>query len=333
MIEVSRVSKSYGSVRAVHDVTVSIPSGQVTGLLGPNGAGKSTLIRMITSLLTPSSGGITVCGHDVVVDSGKARACIGYLPESAPLYPEMSVEGYLNYRAKLYAIGGAARKAAVDGVIGRCWLTEMRTRRISALSKGYRQRVGLAAAIIHEPKVVILDEPTTGLDPSQIRETRTLIRDLAKGRVVMLSSHILPEVEQRCDRVLIMVRGRLRAQGTPMELMAERQRSAPYVVEVVSPRADAAFTGTARQALEQVVGVASVAGSLLTDSASLAAVARYELVPHGGAPDLRDAIAAACEKAGLMVRELHRRQATLEQVFLSVIEQPGDGTAEGRAAA
>ncbi|MBA4119485.1 MAG: MFS transporter [Isosphaera sp.] len=238
MIEVRGVSKRFGRVWAVRDVTLSVTPGRVTGLLGPNGAGKTTLIRMITSFLLPSAGSVVVGGHDAVVRSLAARGLIGYLPESAPLYPEMTVGSYLRFRAGLFGIGRRRRGSAIDRAVDRCALADVRRRRIGELSKGYRQRVGLAAAILHDPPVLILDEPTSGLDPTQIVAMRGLIAELSaerplggggalggadasgrQGRVMLLSSHILPEVEQTCGRVVIMARGRVRADGTPGQLM------------------------------------------------------------------------------------------------------------------
>ncbi|MFT3685662.1 MAG: ATP-binding cassette domain-containing protein [Phycisphaerales bacterium] len=213
MVELSGVTKDYGRFRAVSDVSLSIQPGQVTGLLGPNGAGKSTIIRMITCLLAPTAGVVRVCGFDTVTQSAQARASIGYLPEFAPLYPEMTAVGYLRFRAGLCGLKGREATAAVEGALERCWLADVASKRISAMSKGYRQRVGLAGAILHDPKVLVLDEPTTGLDPTQIRETRALLKQLAVGRVLLLSSHILPEVEASCDRILILRGGRCGLRG------------------------------------------------------------------------------------------------------------------------
>jgi len=310
MIEIAHVSKWYGAVHAVKGVSVRIEPGRVTALLGPNGAGKTTLIRMITGYLAPTEGQITVCGHDTVEQSGPARASIGYLPESAPLYPEMSVEGYLTFRARAFGVPAAKRRPAIDGVIQRCWLTEMRRRRIGALSKGYRQRVGLAAAILHDPPVLVLDEPTSGLDPTQIRSMRELIRSLAAGRTLLLSSHILPEVELTCDRVLIVAGGRLRADGAPGELVGSAQARAAYVIGLSAPAANA------QAVLNSVPGVERVEpdGN------------RWRVWPRHGTGDLREPLARAAAAAGWVVIELTREKATLEQVFMNVIhsEQPAD---------
>lgn len=318
MIEIGRVSKNFGSVRAVRDVSLTIQPGRVTGLLGPNGAGKTTLIRMITGFITPSSGSVKIVGHDSIVNSAAARAVTGYLPESAPCYPEMRVTDFLRFRAELFGVSRAERKAAVESAIQRCWLTEMRWRAIGNLSKGYRQRVGLAAAILHDPRVVILDEPTTGLDPSQIREMRTLIRDLAKDeasgaqRVVLLSSHILAEVEATCDHVIIMARGQVRAEGSPATLTAALRQTAPYHVEVIAPSAQ--HEAIART-LSMIAGITKVdighrEESLLT----------LRVQADAGAPDLRESIARLLASQSAIVRELTRPAATLEQVFVNVVE-------------
>jgi ABC-2 type transport system ATP-binding protein len=214
MIEASGLSKRYGELIAVEDVSFSIQPGEVVGFLGPNGAGKTTTMRMLTGFLPPTDGSATIAGHDIFVEPLAARRAVGYLPETPPLYPEMSVEGYLAYVAKIKDVPRAQRRAAVDRALGRCGLADVRRRVIGALSKGYRQRVGLAQAIVHDPSVLILDEPTVGLDPIQIREIRSLIAELArekqgdKARTVILSTHILPEVEAICRRVLILNRGR-----------------------------------------------------------------------------------------------------------------------------
>ncbi|USN99993.1 MAG: ABC transporter ATP-binding protein [Phycisphaeraceae bacterium] len=199
-------------------MSFELQPGLITGLLGPNGAGKTTTIRMIAGFLTPDEGRITVAGHDVQADSLSVRRQLGYLPESAPLYPEMTPRDYLDYRARLFNLGRTDRRQAVDRAIDRCRLADMAHKRIGVLSKGYRQRVGLASALLHDPPVLILDEPTNGLDPSQIRSTRDLIRELAQDRTVLLCTHIIPEVERTCARVLVIAAGRLVADDTPERL-------------------------------------------------------------------------------------------------------------------
>jgi len=212
MIEARGLSKRYGDLVAVDGVTFSVRPGEVVGFLGPNGAGKTTTMRMLTGFVPPTDGSATIAGHDIFTDPLAARRAVGYLPETPPLYPEMSVEDYVDYVARLKDVPRARRRGAVDRALERCGLAHVRRRVIGALSKGYRQRVGLAQAIVHDPAVLILDEPTVGLDPIQIREIRALIAELAAEgggkRTVILSTHILPEVEAICRRVLIISRGR-----------------------------------------------------------------------------------------------------------------------------
>jgi ABC-2 type transport system ATP-binding protein len=214
MIEARGLSKRYGDLVAVDRVTFSVQPGEVVGFLGPNGAGKTTTMRMLTGFVPPTDGSATIAGHDIFEDPLAARRAVGYLPETPPLYPEMSVEDYVDYVARLKDVPRAKRRAAVDRALARCGLADVRRRVIGALSKGYRQRVGLAQAIVHDPAVLILDEPTVGLDPIQIREIRALIAELAaekqgeRARTVILSTHILPEVEAICRRVLVISRGR-----------------------------------------------------------------------------------------------------------------------------
>jgi ABC-2 type transport system ATP-binding protein len=233
VIEASGLAKRYGDLVAVDDVSFSVQPGEVVGFLGPNGAGKTTTMRILTGFLPPTDGRAVIDGHDIFSDPLAARRAIGYLPESPPVYPEMSVEDYLVYVAKLKDVPRRQRRAAVDRALERCGLTDVRRRVIGMLSKGYRQRVGLAQAIVHDPPVMILDEPTVGLDPIQIREIRTLIRDLAgtregTARTVILSTHILPEVEAICQRVIIMHRGR-KALDAPL---GELQRGGASLEEI-----------------------------------------------------------------------------------------------------
>lgn len=214
MIEAHGLSKRYGDLLAVDRVSFSVQPGEVVGFLGPNGAGKTTTMRMLTGFVPPTDGSATIAGHDIFEDPLAARRAVGYLPETPPLYPEMSVEDFVAYVARLKDVPRAGRRAAVDRALARCGLADVRRRVIGALSKGYRQRVGLAQAIVHDPAVLILDEPTVGLDPIQIREIRALIAELAaekqgeRARTVILSTHILPEVEAICRRVLVINRGR-----------------------------------------------------------------------------------------------------------------------------
>lgn len=214
MIHVEHLTKYYGDFAAVRDVSFDVKEGQIVGFLGPNGAGKSTTMRILAGYLSATSGRATIDGVDIFWNSVEARRRIGYMPENCPLYQDMRVEEYLRYRAGLKGIYGTRRRARLDFVLRRCWLKDVRRQLIGTLSKGYRQRVGLADALIAEPKVLILDEPSAGLDPAQIRETRDLIRELGQEHTVLLSTHILPEVERTCDRVIMINRGQVELDRT-----------------------------------------------------------------------------------------------------------------------
>ncbi|MCF6238475.1 MAG: ATP-binding cassette domain-containing protein, partial [Candidatus Marinimicrobia bacterium] len=220
MIDVRGVTKTYGTVDAVKDVSFTVEQGEILGFLGPNGAGKTTTMKMITCYMPPTSGSITVDGLDVVADSMGVRQKIGYLPESTPLYEEMGVRDYLNFIADVRKIKGSTRTQAMERVIQVCGLRQVIYKDIHELSKGFRQRVGLAQAIIHDPEILVLDEPTTGLDPNQINEIRNLIRELGESKTVIFSTHIMQEVQATSDRVLIIDQGKIAAYGTAEELKA-----------------------------------------------------------------------------------------------------------------
>jgi ABC-2 type transport system ATP-binding protein len=217
MIHVERLTKYYGDYPAVRDVSFHVKEGQVVGFLGPNGAGKSTTMRILSGFMAATSGTATIDGIDVFWNSVEARRRIGYMPESCPLYPEMRVAEYLKFRAGLKGVYGSKRRERLDYVLARCWLKDVRRQLIGTLSKGYRQRVGLADALIANPKVLILDEPTAGLDPAQIRETRGLIKELGDEHTVLLSTHILSEVERTCGRVIIIDKGQVALDRTLAE--------------------------------------------------------------------------------------------------------------------
>jgi gliding motility-associated transport system ATP-binding protein len=218
MIEARELVRTYGDFTAVDRVSFEVNEGEIVGILGPNGAGKTTTIRMITGFLPPSAGRVTIYGRDLFSEPGRARRDIGYLPENVALYPEMRVREYLAYRAQLEGMPRAEARAAIADTIDRCLIAEVEEQIIGTLSKGFRQRVGLAAAILHRPRVLVLDEPTVGLDPKQIIAIRELIRELGREHTLLLSTHILPEVELLCGRVLIIDRGRIVASGTPQTL-------------------------------------------------------------------------------------------------------------------
>lgn len=214
MIVVEHLTKYYGEYPAVRDVSFEVPKGRVVGFLGPNGAGKSTTMRILAGYLTATSGRASIAGHDVFSDPIAARRNIGYMPESCPLYGELRVKEYLKFRAGLKGLGWFSRGKRIDYVLERCWLKDVKNQLISTLSKGYRQRVGLADALLADPPVLILDEPTAGLDPTQIRETRKLIRELGNQHTMLLSTHILSEVEMTCDSVIIIYQGKVAEEGS-----------------------------------------------------------------------------------------------------------------------
>ncbi len=311
MISVSNLTKQYGLTRAVDQISFEVPKGQVVGFLGPNGAGKSTTIRMLACYLPPTSGGATINGFDIFHESEKVRESLGYLPESCPLYLEMRVEEYLDFRGRLRKMPRALRKERIEYVLERCWLAHVRKRVISHLSKGYRQRVGLADALLHNPAVIILDEPTVGLDPTQIIETRKLIKALGGDHTIMLSTHILPEVEAVCDRAIVIARGKIVAQGTPDELRSSRRMQARVLVECKGPAGDVSM------ALERVSGVSKV--EIITDASGLADK-HYTLAavrPTDGR-DVREEIARTIIQKGWPLREIRLEHATLEEFFVQV---------------
>ena len=221
MIEVSHLTKKYGGHLAVDDVSFTVEDGQIYGLLGPNGAGKSTIMNILTGYLSATSGQVTVAGHPLPEEADEAKACVGYLPEQPPLYPEMTVGEYLNFVAELKKVPRAQRKEQVLRAARRTGLEKVLPRLIRSLSKGYKQRVSIAQALLGSPKIIILDEPTVGLDPAQVIEMRKLIRELGKAHTVILSSHILSEVQAVCQQVLILSKGKLAASGTLQELTAD----------------------------------------------------------------------------------------------------------------
>ncbi len=310
MIELQEVAKNFGAVQAVRGVSFTIGTGQVVGLLGPNGAGKTTTIRMITGTLPPSRGRATVDGLHTIDQSRRVRSLLGYLPENAPLYGEMRVESYLVYRAGLFGMSGRSRRDAVQQAMERCRIADVSRRRVGHLSKGYRQRVGLAAALVHNPRVLILDEPTTGLDPSQIAETRSLIRDLAGDRTMLLVSHILPEVQRTCDRIIIFARGRVQADGRPAELIEGSGGGRRCVLE--------ARTEDVAALTSRIKGLDSVSGTDLEEGDG--AWRRWRIAAAPGSADPRAAIGEACLASGAVVRELRMESSSLEEFYIRTIE-------------
>lgn len=304
VIEVRNLAKHYGSHRAVDNISFTVQEGEVVGFLGPNGAGKTTTLRILTCYMPATSGSATVAGFDVLTQSMQVRAVVGYLPESVPLYPEMRVREYLRFRGKLHGLDRGGREAAIARVVERCWLRDVIDRPIGQLSKGFRQRVGLADALLHNPRILVLDEPTVGLDPAQIRETRSLIRELAQEHTVILSSHILPEVEATCQRLIIIHQGRLVASGTPDELRERITGEANLIAELKAPAADVTA------ALKKMDGVTDVRAQMHDGWTRVNVVTSREI---------REDIYKLATTRNWPLRELRRDIATLEDFFVKIV--------------
>ena len=311
MIEVSNLLKTYPGVTAVDGLSFRVEKGEVVGFLGPNGAGKTTTMRILTGFLAPSGGSASVAGFDVVSRSLEVRRRVGYLPENNPLYTEMRVEEYLRFRARVKGVVSADRERAVGSSLERVGLLDRRRSIIQHLSKGLRQRVGLADVILHNPEIVILDEPTIGLDPSQVREVRELIRELGKDHTVLLSSHILSEVEKVCRRVLIMGRGKLLEPGTPEEIARRLRKSTKVRLEV-----RAADGLKVKEAVEKVPGVLRVIFGSKGDLHQL-------LIEAAEGQDLREALFRTCLGGGWIFLELAPERATLEEAFTALTSGEG----------
>ena len=305
MIEVRHLTKRYVGCTAVADVSFTVATGEVVGFLGPNGAGKTTTLRMLACYLPASQGEARVAGFDVFRHSLEVRRRIGYLPENTPLYPELRVDEYLQYRAQLKGLPGRRRRQRVGEVKELCGLTDAGRRIIGQLSKGYRQRVGLADALVHDPELVILDEPTIGLDPNQIRHVRDLIKRLAPRHTVLLSTHILAEVELTCQRVLIIDRGRIVASDTPDKLRARLQGRREVVVDLQAPPPEAAPQLAALPGVERVTADAAGAWT------------QFRLECSGGA-DIRPLVFAAAVQHGWRLRELRQEKQSLEDIFAAL---------------
>jgi ABC-2 type transport system ATP-binding protein len=306
VIEVQHLTKRYGGVTAVDDVSFRVERGEILGFLGPNGAGKTTTMRILTGYMPATEGKAIVAGFDVFEQPIEAKKRTGYLPETPPLYPDMSVAEYLAFVAKIKGVPVAGRAQRIHAVMERTRIVDMADRLCSRLSKGYRQRVGLAQAIIHNPDVLILDEPTAGLDPKQIIETRALIKELAGDHTIILSTHILPEVSQTCQRVVIINKGRVVAIDTPDALTARLRGSETMYLQVDAAGADAATS------LARVPGVRRVAESDRHDGA-----VGYEIESETG-HDVRRELARAIVGSGWGLLELRPMRLSLEEIFLSL---------------
>ena len=308
MIEVEHLSKTYVDTPVVDDVSFFVPEGQVLGFLGPNGAGKTTTMRMLTAFLPPTEGRVVVAGVDLDTDPVDLRRHVGYLPESVPLYPELRVTEYLRFRADVEGVPRDQVRENLEYVVDRCLIADVADRVIGTLSKGYRQRVGLAGALIHRPPVLILDEPTVGLDPNQIIRIRELIRELGKEHTVILSTHILPEVEQICERVLIIDHGRIVADGSPEALRTQL---------VGNPVIVAGLKGANGQAVEALAGLSGVLSVEPLDGE------RYRIEHESGA-DPREPIFRLAVERGWVLNELRQEAASLEDVFVRLTTQEAE---------
>jgi len=306
-IELRAVSKRFGGVEAVRDLSFRIATGEIVGFLGPNGAGKTTTLRMLAGIFPPTSGAVSIAGHDPVRETRFCRRAIGYFPEHAPCYPELTVGEYLAFVARAKHIARPARRAAVVAVLEACGLADMVRRRVGTLSKGYRQRVGLAQALCGDPPVLILDEPTIGLDPSQVVEIRELVRTLRGTRTVLFSSHILSEVGALCERVVVIAHGRLVGEGTPATLGERLGARRRVIVRLDGPSGD---VGAILERLEGVVAVERRGEAWCVDA--------------GAHTDLPRLVGEAALAHGWRLRELREETLALEEIFLQLVTDQGD---------
>ncbi|MDX2167098.1 MAG: ABC transporter ATP-binding protein [Deltaproteobacteria bacterium] len=307
MISAERLTKRFGAFTAIEDISFEVAAGEIVGFLGPNGAGKSTTLRIVAGVFPPTHGHVRVAGHDVVGEPLAARAVVGYFPERVSIYVDMTVERYLTYVGEMKGLARRAARLAAGAAMASCSLEPVAGRLIGTLSKGFRQRVGIAQALVGAPRVLILDEPTAGLDPEQVADMRALVRDLRQEeRTVILSSHILPEIEATCDRVIIIHRGRVVALDTPANLNRRVRGRTQTVVDVRGPRA------AVLAALRAEPGVLAVDADEGRDDEVVAVVSSE---PDR---DLREALAAAVARHGWGLRELRPRTLTLEEIFLAL---------------
>ena len=321
MITVKELTKRYAHTTAVDHISFEVAKGQIVGFLGPNGAGKTTTMRILTCFMPPTSGTATVAGFDVLEQPMEVKKRIGYLPETPPLYPEMETAEYLKFVGQLKGLSGAELQKRIDYVCERCAVVDVKNKLIGKLSKGYRQRVGLAQAIIHNPDVLVLDEPTAGLDPKQINETRDLIKDLAGSHTIILSTHILPEVEQTCEQVVIINKGKLVATDSVRNLQA-RARGAESMVLEVGGRNGNLEPATVQQKLERVSGVSRVVCKQQVDSRAV-----FEIESQKGRL-VRGDLARAVVESGWDLNELRPAAMSLEEVFLQLTGKDKEAAAD-----
>ena len=306
MIEVENLTKRYAGHTAVSGISFTVKRGEIVGLLGPNGAGKSTTMRVLSCFMPATSGTVRVAGLDVFHDSTEVRRRIGYMPENNPLHLEMRVREYLKFRARLKGLGLKRSRERVDVVMQQCSLTDVSKRIIGQLSKGYRQRVGLADALVHEPELIILDEPTIGLDPNQIRSVRALIKSLASSHTVLISTHILPEAEMTCNRMLIMFEGKILAADTPDNLQRLMSGNGQVIAEIAAPLQDLCNCWAEMGEVEHY-DVSPADGEFF----------RCSLTPSNGM-DLRPHIFAVVRDRGWYLRELTRNRHSLEDIYVKI---------------
>jgi ABC-2 type transport system ATP-binding protein len=320
VIEVQHLTKRYGPITAVDDVSFKAERGEILGFLGPNGAGKTTTMRVLTGYMPATDGKALVAGYDVLEQPVEAKRRTGYLPETPPLYPDMTVVDYLSFCARIKGVPRSERTSRVNSVMERIQVTDVAKRHCAKLSKGYRQRVGLAQALLHNPEVLILDEPTAGLDPKQINETRRLIKGLGGDHTIILSTHILPEVSQTCNRIVIINKGRVVAVDTPDNLTARLRGSETMYIQLDAMGSDAEGT------LASVPGVTRVTVSDRRDG-----IAGYEVESQSG-HDVRRQLAATVVGRGWGLLELRPMRMSLEEIFLQVTTEEAaapDAAAEG----
>lgn len=310
MIEISHLSKEFGHFAAVKDLTFSVSPGEVLGFLGPNGAGKTTTMRMITGFIAPSSGSVSIYGHDIQADPIGAKRLLGYLPEGAPAYGDMTPARFLAFVANIRGLRGAEKKQRMDAMVADLELQSVWHRPIETLSKGFKRRVGLAQALIHDPQVLVLDEPTDGLDPNQKQQVRELIQRIAADKIILVSTHILEEVSAVCSRAMIIAAGSLVADGSPAQLQARSRTHGAVVLQL--PVSD----GIAQE-LAAIPGVAEV-------DADAAQPGRYMLIPEAG-KDILLAVSAHVSRAGWQIEELHQETGRLDDVFRTLTAQAGEG--------
>jgi ABC-2 type transport system ATP-binding protein len=317
MIEVSNLTKRYAGHTAIAGISFNVVRGEIVGLLGSNGAGKSTTMRILSCYMPATSGMARVAGLDVFTEADEVRRRIGYMPENNPLHPDMRVREYLKFRARLKGLSWRQSRERVDVVTEQCGLADVHRKIIGTLSKGYRQRVGLADALVHEPELIILDEPTIGLDPRQIRSVRQLIKDLGRNHTILISTHILSEVEMTCSRVLILHEGRILAADTPDNLQQLMGNSTQVVAEIAAPLAEL------RECWGQMAEIEH-----FDVSPSEGEFHRCALTPRNGT-DLRAVVYSLARERGWRLRELTRNRHSLEDIYVHVIRPDGEEEEEG----